>query len=86
MYALPSPESSVGLLEKGHIYAATIRVPYLMTVRSSATYTLSVLFSAYALWLMLRLIQPSGVYAGKRTDDPHFTVRSIGRKHADENA
>ena len=85
-----SSESSVGPLDRAHIYAATIRVPwraipYDYVFRSSTTYTLSVLY-AYVLWLMLRLIQPGVVYTGTRTDNPHWPVRSIGRKHADEHA
>ena len=47
--------------------------------------TLSVLYSAYALWLMLRLVQASGVHMGTRTDNPYWQVRSIGGKHADEH-
>ena len=48
--------------------------------------TLSVLYSAYALWLMLRLIQRRGVYTGTRNYNPYWPVRSIGSKHADEHA
>ena len=48
--------------------------------------TLSVLYSAYVLWLMPRLIQSSGAYTGTRTDNPYWPMRSIGRKHADEHA
>ena len=86
-----SSESSVGLLYRAHIYAATIRVPwrampYDYVFRSSTTYSLSVLYYAYALWLMLRLIQPGVIYTGTRTDNPYWPVRSIGKKHANEHA
>ena len=86
-----SSESSVGLLDWAQIYTAPIRVPwraipYDYVFRSSTTYTLSALYYAYALWLMLRLIQPGVVYTGTRTDNPYWPVRSIGRKHADEHA
>ena len=84
-------ESSVGLLGRAYVYAATIcvpwrAIPYDYVFRSSTTYTLSVLYYAYALWLMLRLIQPGVVYTGTRNDNPYRPVRSIGRKHADEHA
>ena len=86
-----SSEPSVGLLDRAHLYAVTIRVswraiPYDYVFRFSTTYTLSVLYYAYALWPMLRLIQPGVVYTGTRTDNPYWPVRSIGRKHADEHA
>ena len=42
--------------------------------------TLSVLYYAYALWLMLRLIQHGVVYTGTRTGNPYWPIRSIGRK------
>ena len=87
-------ESSVvlmGLLDRAHIYAASIRVrwraiPFDYVFRSSTTNTLSVLLYVYALLLTLRLIQPDVVYTGTRTDNPYWPVRSIGRKHADEHA
>ena len=86
-----SESSVVGLLDRAHIYAATIRVPwraipYDYVFRSSTMYTLSVLYYAYALWLMLRLIQPGVAYTGTHTDNPYWPVRRIGRKHADEHA
>ena len=71
----------VGLLDRAHIYAAHTLVrwraiPYDHVFRSSTTNALLVLYNANALWLVLRLIHPGGVY----------TVWSIGRKHADEHA
>ena len=88
--AKSSESSVVGLLDRAHIYAAPIRVqwraiPYDYVFRSSTTNTLSVLYYANALWLVLRLIQPGVVYTGTRTDNPYWQVRSIGRKHADEH-
>ena len=64
----------VGLLDRARIYAAPIRVlwrviPCEHVFRSSTTNTLSVLYYANALWLMLRLIQPGVVYTGTRTTD-----------------
>ena len=61
-------------------------IPYDYVFRSSTTYTLSVLYYAYALWLMWRLIQPGVVYTGTRTDNLYWPARNIGRKHADEHA
>ena len=83
----------VGLLsiDRAHIYAARIRVPwraipYDNVFRSSTTNALSVLYFANTFRLMLRLIQPGGVYTGTRTDNSYWPVWSIGRKHADEHA
>ena len=46
----------------------------------------SVVYSSYAPWLVLRLIQPSVVYTSTRSGKPYWSVRRIGRNHADEHA
>ena len=46
----------------------------------------SVVYSSYASWLMLRLIQPSVVYTSTRRCNPYWSVRRTGRNHADEHA